>query len=71
VYIRDKNSRGQEISGYIDYANRLKTDDFEAYFAGRKRFLPKSSDLRCVVIGWRDYQKVGGAGGGVLVEMVI
>jgi len=46
VFIRDKNSRGQEISGYIDYAHRLKTEDFEVYFSGKKKFLPKPSDLR-------------------------
>ncbi|XP_067935540.1 cilia- and flagella-associated protein 299-like [Watersipora subatra] len=45
VFIRDKNSRGQEISGYIDYAHRLKTEDFEQYFNGKKRLLPKPSDL--------------------------
>lgn len=45
VFIRDKNARGQEISGYIDYAHRLKTEDFEPYFSGRKRFLPRPSDL--------------------------
>jgi len=46
VFIRDKNTRGQEISGYIDYAHRLKTEDFEVYFSGKKKFLPKPSDLR-------------------------
>ncbi|KAF6039921.1 hypothetical protein EB796_001773 [Bugula neritina] len=45
VFIRDKNSRGQEVSGYIDYAHRLKTEDFEQYFSGKKRLLPKPSDL--------------------------
>ncbi|XP_074647253.1 cilia- and flagella-associated protein 299-like [Tubulanus polymorphus] len=45
IFIRDKNSRGQEISGYIDYAHRLKTEDFEPYFAGRKRLLARPSDL--------------------------
>ncbi|XP_065835007.1 cilia- and flagella-associated protein 299-like [Oscarella lobularis] len=45
IFIRDKNAKGQEISGYIDYANRLKAEDFEPYFAGKKRFLPKQSDL--------------------------
>merc|ERR1712121_213989 len=29
IFIRDRNARGQEISGYIDYAHRLKTDDFD------------------------------------------
>jgi hypothetical protein len=45
IFIRDKNSRGQEISGYIDYAHRLKTEEFEPYFAGRKRLLPRPTDL--------------------------
>ncbi|XP_072051098.1 cilia- and flagella-associated protein 299-like [Amphiura filiformis] len=45
IFIRDQNSRGQEISGYIDYAHRLKTEDFEPYFSGRKRLLPRPSDL--------------------------
>ncbi|ESO98039.1 hypothetical protein LOTGIDRAFT_143278 [Lottia gigantea] len=48
VFIRDKNARGQEISGYIDFAHRLKTEDFEPYFSGRKRLLPRPSDLRYV-----------------------
>lgn len=46
IFIRDKNSHGQEISGYIDYAHRLKTEDFEVYFNGKKRLLPRSTDLR-------------------------
>merc|ERR1712110_924478 len=45
IFIRDFNSRGQEISGYIDYAQRLKNEDFEQYFSGKKRLLPKSTDL--------------------------
>ena len=48
IFIRDKNARGQEISGYIDYAYRLKAEDFEPYFGGRKRLLPRPSDLRFV-----------------------
>lgn len=46
IFIRDRNSRGQEISGYIDYAFRLKTEDFEPYFSGKKRLIPRPSDLR-------------------------
>ncbi|KAK3089103.1 hypothetical protein FSP39_000834 [Pinctada imbricata] len=45
IFIRDFNPRGQEISGYIDYAHRLKTEDFEPYFSGKKKLLPRSSDL--------------------------
>ncbi|KAG1937390.1 cilia- and flagella-associated protein 299 [Pimephales promelas] len=45
IFIRDRNSRGQEISAYIDYSHRLKSEDFEPYFSGKKRFLPKTTDL--------------------------
>merc|ERR1712088_203361 len=45
IFIRDRNARGQEISGYIDYAHRLKTDDFDQIFSGKKRLLPRSTDL--------------------------
>ncbi|EGD78332.1 hypothetical protein PTSG_09398 [Salpingoeca rosetta] len=45
VFIRDKNSKGQEVSGYIDLAERFENDDFHLYFSGRKRFMPRPSDL--------------------------
>mmetsp|Transcript_846 Transcript_846/g.1632 ORF Transcript_846/g.1632 Transcript_846/m.1632 type:complete len:242 (-) Transcript_846:315-1040(-) len=45
VFIRDKNSKGQEISGYIDYGHRLENDDFELYFDRKRRLLPRPSDL--------------------------
>ena len=33
------------MSGYIDYAHRLKTENFEPYFEGKKKLLPRPSDL--------------------------
>lgn len=45
AFIRDRNSRGQEISGFIDIAYRLKNEDFEKYFSRRRRLLPRPSDL--------------------------
>lgn len=45
IFIRDRNTLGQEVSGYIDYAHRLKNHDFEPYFNGKKRLLPGRSDL--------------------------
>ena len=46
VFIRDRNLKGQEVSGYIDYAHRLKSEaSFEPYFARKKRFMPKPTDL--------------------------
>lgn len=37
IFLRDRNAKGQETSGYIDYAHRLKTENFEPYFDGRKK----------------------------------
>ncbi|KAL2914478.1 hypothetical protein HK105_206045 [Polyrhizophydium stewartii] len=45
IFIRTKNSKGQEISGYIDYAHRLKTENFEPYFNRNKTLLPRPSDM--------------------------
>jgi hypothetical protein len=45
IYIRDTNQKGQEVSGYIDYAYRLKTEDFDQYFSGKKKLQPKPTDL--------------------------
>ncbi|XP_062874154.1 cilia- and flagella-associated protein 299 [Trichomycterus rosablanca] len=45
IFIRDHNSLGQEISGYIDYSHRLGSEDFEPYFSGKKRLLPRPTDL--------------------------
>eukprot|EP00741_Cyanophora_paradoxa_P018969 tig00021108_g18312.t1 len=45
IFIRDRNSKGQEVSGYIDYAHRLKTENFEPYFDRKKRLMPKPTDL--------------------------
>lgn len=46
IFIRDRNTRGQEVSGYIDYAHRLKTDpNMEAYFNRTKRLMPRQTDL--------------------------
>ena len=35
IFIRDYNSKNQEVSGYIDYAHRLRTEDFVPYFERR------------------------------------
>eukprot|EP01139_Manchomonas_bermudensis_P024100 Amastigsp_a842026_27.p1 type:complete len:236 gc:universal Amastigsp_a842026_27:183-890(+) len=45
VFIRTRNRKGQEVSAYIDLGHRLKTDSFEEYFARRKLFQPRPSDL--------------------------
>jgi hypothetical protein len=45
IFIRDYNAKGQEVSGYIDFARRLKTEAFEPYFDGSKRLMPRPTDL--------------------------
>jgi len=45
LFIRDRNSKGQEVSGYIDLAHRFRNEPFEPYFEGRKKMMPKPSDL--------------------------
>lgn len=44
IFIRDI-VKGHEVSGYIDYGHRLKSEDFEEYFSGRKKLTPRRSDL--------------------------
>ncbi|CDS42253.1 conserved hypothetical protein [Echinococcus multilocularis] len=45
IFIRHTNAKGQEISGYVDYAHRLKSEDFVPYFSGKKKLLPRVGDL--------------------------
>ena len=45
IFLRSLNERNQEISGYIDYAQRLRTDTFADYFSGRARLTPRLSDM--------------------------
>ncbi|KAJ3193024.1 GTPase-activating protein [Irineochytrium annulatum] len=45
IFIRTRNAKGQEISGYIDYAHRLKTENFEPYFSRTKALTPRPSDM--------------------------
>lgn len=47
IFIRDRThkGKGQEVSGYIDFAHRLKTENFEPYFERKKKLMPKPTDL--------------------------
>jgi len=42
---RTYKGQGQEVSGYIDFAHRLKTENFEPYFNKKKKLMPKPTDL--------------------------
>jgi hypothetical protein len=45
IFIRDKNAKGQEVSGYIDYGHRLKAENLEPVFDRKKRLMPRPTDL--------------------------
>lgn len=45
LFLRERNAKGQEVSGYIDIADRMKTEDFVSYFVGKKKLTVKMSDL--------------------------
>ncbi|KAA6379052.1 MAG: putative flagellar basal body protein [Streblomastix strix] len=46
IFIRDYNSKQQEVSGYIDYGARLKTEKkFDQYFLRKAKLLPRPTDL--------------------------
>jgi hypothetical protein len=45
VFVRDVNARGQEVSGYIDFAQRLKTDAWAPLFSGAAKLAPRPTDL--------------------------
>lgn len=45
IFIRDKNAKHQEVSGYIDYGQRLKAENMEPVFDRKKRLMPRHNDL--------------------------
>lgn len=45
IFIRDRNTIGHEISAYIDYAHRLKIEDFTQFFIGEHKLVPLTTDL--------------------------
>ena len=47
IFMRNQKGKGHgnEISGYIDLAHRLKTENFKEYFEGKRLLLPKHTDL--------------------------
>jgi hypothetical protein len=47
IFIRYREQNGKEVSGYIDYRERLKTDNFDDIFCGKKDLIPRKTDLSC------------------------
>eukprot|EP00798_Chlamydomonas_sp_ICE-L_P021954 gene21954-29002_t len=40
-----QNQKNQEVSGYVDFGHRLKSENMEAYFERKKRLMPRPNDL--------------------------
>lgn len=45
IFLRSINAKEQEISAYIDYADRLRTEDWVPYFSCKKLLKPKITDM--------------------------
>ncbi|XP_065174275.1 cilia- and flagella-associated protein 299-like [Atheta coriaria] len=45
IFLRNTTSGGFEVSGYIDYGDRLKIEDWKPFFRGKRRLWPKPTDL--------------------------
>ncbi|XP_015179629.1 PREDICTED: uncharacterized protein C4orf22 homolog [Polistes dominula] len=45
IFIRHNPRLQVEVSGYIDFSERLKTEDWQLYFKGKKKLWPKITDL--------------------------
>jgi hypothetical protein len=45
IFIRYRDKKGKETSSYIDYRERLKSDEMDGIFKEGKPMLPKPSDL--------------------------
>ncbi|XP_018574314.1 uncharacterized protein C4orf22 homolog [Anoplophora glabripennis] len=45
VFLRHYNKNGFEISGYIDYSEKLRKEDCKPFFKGTKKIIPKQTDL--------------------------
>ena len=45
IFIRYKESKTKETSAYIDFRERLKSEDMEAFFNEKKDLIPKPTDL--------------------------
>ncbi|KAL8275078.1 hypothetical protein Esti_000957 [Eimeria stiedai] len=76
AFVRDRNDKGHEVSGYIDLADRLKTNEYQAVIAGTKKLLPRPGDLsyfnwdtgRCVCRDSSDFLVVNEENEGLLFK---
>lgn len=52
IFIRYYSKAGHEISGYIDYRNRLLNEDWVPFFMGDRKLRVRTTDL--VFFNWRN-----------------
>ncbi|XP_044748970.1 cilia- and flagella-associated protein 299-like [Coccinella septempunctata] len=45
IYIRHETETGHEVSGYIDYSERIENENWRSFFQGKKQIFPNSKDL--------------------------
>ncbi|KAK2576257.1 hypothetical protein KPH14_005623 [Odynerus spinipes] len=45
IFVRHNPRLQVEISGYIDFSQRLKMEDWRPYFEGKKKLWPRTTDL--------------------------
>ncbi|CAH1105931.1 unnamed protein product [Psylliodes chrysocephalus] len=45
IFLKYMTKSGFEISGYIDYAEKLANEDWKPFFRGKKRIVPKPNDM--------------------------
>ncbi|XP_057672118.1 cilia- and flagella-associated protein 299-like [Diorhabda carinulata] len=45
IFLKYMTKSGFEVSGYIDYAEKLVKEDWKPFFQGKKRVVPKPIDL--------------------------
>ncbi|KAG5897539.1 hypothetical protein JTB14_004314 [Gonioctena quinquepunctata] len=45
IFLKYYTKAGFEISGYLDYGEKLVTEDWKPFFMGKKKIMPKVTDL--------------------------
>lgn len=45
IFLRNNTKAGFEVSGYIDYSERLSLEDWKPFFKGAKKIWPRTDDL--------------------------
>ncbi|KAL3266222.1 hypothetical protein HHI36_010404 [Cryptolaemus montrouzieri] len=45
IYIRHETETGHEVSGYIDYSERIRNENWRNFFQGKRLILPNTRDL--------------------------